>query len=53
VFVGHHLPFPLPPWMLSADGNLRLPFAVSGHEGSTVAVILNGLRLLGVGRRQL
>jgi Cd2+/Zn2+-exporting ATPase len=27
--------------------NLRLPFAVAGHEGSTVLVILNGLRLLG------
>ncbi|HEY6866996.1 MAG TPA: heavy metal translocating P-type ATPase [Candidatus Eisenbacteria bacterium] len=32
-------------------GNLRLPVAVTGHEGSTVAVILNGLRLLGVRRR--
>jgi len=28
-------------------GNLRLPVAVTGHEGSTVIVILNGLRLLG------
>ena len=27
--------------------NLRLPYAVAGHEGSTVLVILNGLRLLG------
>jgi Cd2+/Zn2+-exporting ATPase len=27
-------------------GTLRLPFAVLGHEGSTVLVILNGLRLL-------
>ena len=27
-------------------GSLRLPFAVLGHEGSTVLVILNGLRLL-------
>lgn len=27
-------------------GSLRLPFAVIGHEGSTVLVILNGLRLL-------
>jgi len=27
-------------------GPLRLPVAVSGHEGSTVVVILNGLRLL-------
>jgi Cd2+/Zn2+-exporting ATPase len=32
-------------------GQLKLPIAVSGHEGSTVVVILNGLRLL-VGRRQ-
>jgi len=31
-------------------GQLKLPIAVSGHEGSTVVVILNGLRLL-VGRR--
>ncbi len=46
VFVGSRLPFALPPWMVSAEGNLRLPFAVSGHEGSTVVVILNGLRLL-------
>ena len=28
-------------------GQLKLPVAVSGHEGSTVVVILNGLRLLG------
>ncbi|MHC4415659.1 MAG: heavy metal translocating P-type ATPase [Planctomycetota bacterium] len=27
-------------------GSLRLPLAVAGHEGSTVLVILNGLRLL-------
>jgi Cd2+/Zn2+-exporting ATPase len=27
-------------------GPLKLPVAVSGHEGSTVVVILNGLRLL-------
>jgi Cd2+/Zn2+-exporting ATPase len=27
-------------------GELSLPFAVAGHEGSTVLVILNGLRLL-------
>ncbi|MBI3731940.1 MAG: cadmium-translocating P-type ATPase [Chloroflexi bacterium] len=27
-------------------GSLRLPLAVVGHEGSTVLVILNGLRLL-------
>jgi Cd2+/Zn2+-exporting ATPase len=46
VFFGAHLPVALPGWMVSADGNLRLPFAVSGHEGSTVIVILNGLRLL-------
>jgi Zn2+/Cd2+-exporting ATPase len=32
-------------------GNLRLPVAVTGHEGSTVVVILNGLRLLGERRR--
>ena len=31
-------------------GPSKLPVAVSGHEGSTVVVILNGLRLLG-GRR--
>jgi Cd2+/Zn2+-exporting ATPase len=36
VFVGPLTPF----------GQLRLPIAVSGHEGSTVVVILNGLRLL-------
>jgi Cd2+/Zn2+-exporting ATPase len=32
-------------------GNLKLPVAVTGHEGSTVAVILNGLRHLGEKRR--
>ena len=37
VFLGDHTPF----------GALKLPVAVSGHEGSTVIVILNGLRLLG------
>jgi cation transport ATPase len=37
VFFGHLTPL----------GPLKLPFAVSGHEGSTVVVILNGLRLLG------
>jgi Cd2+/Zn2+-exporting ATPase len=37
VFLGQHTPF----------GALKLPIAVSGHEGSTVIVILNGLRLLG------
>jgi len=31
--------------------NLRLPVAVTGHEGSTVIVILNGLRLLGERRK--
>jgi Cd2+/Zn2+-exporting ATPase len=36
VFTGAHTPF----------GPLKLPAAVSGHEGSTVVVILNGLRLL-------
>ena len=37
VFLGQHTPL----------GALKLPVAVSGHEGSTVIVILNGLRLLG------
>ncbi len=36
VFLGRYTPM----------GPLRLPVAVSGHEGSTVVVILNGLRLL-------
>ncbi len=36
VFAGNYLPM----------GQLKLPVAVSGHEGSTVVVILNGLRLL-------
>jgi Cd2+/Zn2+-exporting ATPase len=40
VFLGVHTPF----------GALKLPVAVSGHEGSTVVVILNGLRLLRGGR---
>jgi Cd2+/Zn2+-exporting ATPase len=40
VFLGHLTPL----------GALKLPVAVSGHEGSTVIVILNGLRLL-AGRR--
>jgi Cd2+/Zn2+-exporting ATPase len=40
VFAGQYLPM----------GPLKLPVAVSGHEGSTVLVILNGLRLL-AGRR--
>ena len=43
VFAGQHTPL----------GALRLPVAVSGHEGSTVVVILNGLRLLGERRRAL
>jgi Zn2+/Cd2+-exporting ATPase len=42
VFIGQATPF----------GPLKLPAAVSGHEGSTVVVILNGLRLLR-GRRGL
>ncbi|MFM8559590.1 MAG: HAD-IC family P-type ATPase, partial [bacterium] len=37
-------------WVFAGDatpvGALKLPVAVSGHEGSTVVVILNGLRLL-------
>ena len=33
-------------WLLPNYRNLLLPFAVVGHEGSTVLVILNGLRLL-------
>ena len=41
VFLGHLTPL----------GALRLPVAVSGHEGSTVIVILNGLRLLAEGRQ--
>ena len=36
VFAGQYTPL----------GALKLPVAVSGHEGSTVIVILNGLRLL-------
>ena len=40
VFFGQLTPF----------GALKLPVAVSGHEGSTVVVILNGLRLLAVRR---
>jgi Cd2+/Zn2+-exporting ATPase len=31
---------------LTLAGSLSLPFAVIGHEGSTVLVILNGLRML-------
>ncbi len=41
VFAGEYTPL----------GALKLPVAVSGHEGSTVIVILNGLRLLR-GRRK-
>jgi len=40
VFLGTHMPL----------GALKLPIAVSAHEGSTVVVILNGLRLLGARR---
>jgi len=40
VFFGH----------LTPSGALKLPVAVSGHEGSTVVVILNGLRPLGARR---
>jgi Cd2+/Zn2+-exporting ATPase len=37
--------------VISAFGaNLRLPLGVVGHEGSTVLVVLNGLRLLGYRR---
>ena len=32
-------------------GHLPLPLGVAGHEGSTVIVGLNGLRLLRTGRR--
>jgi Cd2+/Zn2+-exporting ATPase len=32
---------------------LALPLSVIGHEGSTVLVSLNGLRMLGFDRRQL
>jgi len=42
VFLGQHTPL----------GALKLPIAVSGHEGSTVVVILNGLRLLREKRSQ-
>ncbi|MCW2745583.1 MAG: ctpJ, partial [Mycobacterium sp.] len=30
-------------------GHLPLPLGVAGHEGSTIVVALNGLRLLGPG----
>jgi Cd2+/Zn2+-exporting ATPase len=33
--------------VISARGvNLALPLGVIGHEGSTIIVVLNGLRLL-------
>jgi Cd2+/Zn2+-exporting ATPase len=32
--------------LFSITGKLPLPIAVIGHEGSTVVVILNGLRVL-------
>jgi Cd2+/Zn2+-exporting ATPase len=35
---------------ITLAGRLPLPLAVAGHEGSTVLVILNGLRLLGFRR---
>jgi Cd2+/Zn2+-exporting ATPase len=38
--------------VLPEHRNLLLPFAVVGHEGSTVIVILNGLRLLRGPRRR-
>lgn len=37
--------------LLTFMANLRLPAAVLAHEGSTVVVALNGLRLLGYRRR--
>jgi Cd2+/Zn2+-exporting ATPase len=37
--------------LLTFTVNLRLPVAVLAHEGSTVIVALNGLRLLGYRRR--
>ena len=33
-------------FILALTADLKLPFAVAGHEGSTVVVILNGIRLL-------
>ncbi len=35
---------------LDLFGHLPLPLGVAGHEGSTVLVALNGLRLLSPGR---
>lgn len=37
---------------LSLMGSLTLPLAVVGHEGSTILVAVNGLRLLLAGRRR-
>jgi len=37
---------------LSLAGSLTLPLAVVGHEGSTILVAVNGLRLLMAGRRR-
>ncbi|MBL8879445.1 MAG: cation-translocating P-type ATPase [Phycisphaerales bacterium] len=39
--------------LLTMLGWLSLPFAVIGHEGSTVAVVLYGLRLLADSRKQV
>ncbi|OTA42061.1 MAG: hypothetical protein A6D92_01835 [Symbiobacterium thermophilum] len=39
--------------VLSLMGRLTLPLAVVGHEGSTILVAVNGLRLLMAGRRAL
>lgn len=36
---------------LTLTANLPLPLAVVGHEGGTLVVVANGLRLLGHGRR--
>jgi Cd2+/Zn2+-exporting ATPase len=36
---------------LALSGNISLPAGVVGHEGSTIIVIMNGLRLL-PGRRK-
>ena len=36
--------------MIDPGGGLPLPLGVVGHEGSTVVVVLNGLRLLAWGR---
>lgn len=39
--------------LITYFGSLAMPFAVLGHEGSTVLVILNGLRLLAFPRPKL